>query len=73
MGCSDYLRKSVLSIISSVMHFDTILNWMNIQTDIQRWWDTRKYSNVLKKFVSSWKHVRISIYKMTTDMKDVIL
>ena len=26
-----------------------------------------------KKFVSSWKHVRISIYKMTTDMKDVIL
>ena len=36
-----------------------------------------EYMNVLerdkKKFVSRWKHVRISIYKMTTDMKDVIL
>ena len=35
------------------------------------------YTNVFerdkKKFVSSWKHVRISICKKTTDMKDVIL
>ena len=49
MDCSDCLRKCVLSIISSVMYVDTILNWMNIQTRIRRWWITRKYSNVIKK------------------------
>ena len=49
MDCSDCLRKCVLSIISSVMYVENILNWMNIQTRIRRWWDTRKYSNVIKK------------------------
>ena len=31
------------------MYVDNILNWMNIQIDIKRWEDTRKYSNVFKK------------------------
>ena len=34
---------------------------------------TKVFERDKKKFVSSWKHVRISIHKMTTDMKDVIL
>ena len=34
---------------------------------------TKVFERDKKKFVSSWKHVRISIYKMTTDMKNVIL
>ena len=36
-----------------------------IHESIRTWYE--------KKFVSSWKHVRISIYKMTTDVKNVIL
>ena len=34
---------------------------------------TKVFERDKKKFVSSWKHVRISFYKMTTDMKDIIL
>ena len=34
---------------------------------------TKVFERDKKKFVSSWKHVRISIHKMTTDTKDVIL
>ena len=49
MDCSDCFMKRVLSIISSVMCIDTFLNWMNIQTDIKRWEDKRKYSNVVRK------------------------
>ena len=41
--------KCVLFIISFVMYNDPILNLMNIQTVIKRCWDTRKYSNVIRK------------------------
>ena len=48
------------------MYANTILSWM----DIQRY--TKVFERDKKKFVSSWKHVKISICQKTTDMKDVI-
>ena len=59
------ILESVSLSLLFVIKVDTILNWMNVQIDIKRWWDTRKYSNVIRK--SLYRVENTSGFRFTDD------